>query len=279
MAKLPYFPFYTGDWMKDPNLRSVSFSARGLWTDMLCLMHEGDRRGYLTLNGSPLSLQSLARMTGGSTEEVSQILTELINSGVCSCNDHGLIYSRRMVRDEKVRQARAEGGKKGGNPKLIQKSNLGVNLEVNLPPNLEVIQNPENEIEIKEVSNLGKLSLEGGVGGGENGNGKTRAYNPRPGFLKFKKIYPLFTNEFLTGQLWVQMVDSEETEREIFEALKWFIPFYRKNKGMPHSHTFLKDFRWRDPNPEFMQEQADEERDAEIIRRVEERKRASNRRS
>jgi hypothetical protein len=65
MDKLPFFKFYPGDWMKDPALRSVSIAARGLWIDMLCLMHESDRRGYLQhATGKPVTAEQLARMTG-----------------------------------------------------------------------------------------------------------------------------------------------------------------------------------------------------------------------
>ena len=49
--------FYPGDWFKDPALRSVSLAARGLWIDMLCLMFEGDHRGYLPhATGKPVQL-------------------------------------------------------------------------------------------------------------------------------------------------------------------------------------------------------------------------------
>jgi hypothetical protein len=89
--------------MKDPELRSVSLAARGLWIDMLSLMFECDRRGYLQLNGKPVNADQLARMTGCSTGEVSHCLQELDDSGVFSRSDDGTIYSRRLVRDEKKR--------------------------------------------------------------------------------------------------------------------------------------------------------------------------------
>lgn len=116
--KRPAFQFYPGDWLRDPGVRSISFAARGLWTDMLCLMHESDRRGYLQLNGKPVNAEQLARMTGGSTDDVSRLLQELDDSGVFSRSEHGIIYSRRMVRDERKREKCVEAGKRGGNPTL-----------------------------------------------------------------------------------------------------------------------------------------------------------------
>ncbi|MFP5276955.1 MAG: helix-turn-helix domain-containing protein [Acidobacteriota bacterium] len=90
--------------MKDPDLRSCSVAARGLWMDMLCLMFECDRRGYLQAkNGKPFTHEQLARMTGCSSEEVSRLLQELETSGVFSRTRDGVIFSRRQVRDEEQR--------------------------------------------------------------------------------------------------------------------------------------------------------------------------------
>lgn len=122
MAKLPSFQWYPGDWLKDPAVRSVSLSARGLWTDLLCLMWQAPRRGYLELNGRPATLEQIARMTGCSTDEASHLLQELETAGVYSLSEHGTIYSRRMVRDEEKRAACSEAGKRGGgNPALTFK--------------------------------------------------------------------------------------------------------------------------------------------------------------
>lgn len=129
-SKLPAFQFYTGDWMKDPLLRCVSHCARGLWIDMLCLMHESDRRGFLQLpNGEPMSEVHIARMTGIPPEEVSRLLTELDSSGVYSRTERGTIYSRRMARDESKRVKCKEAGKLGGNPKLQKNEEFGATLK------------------------------------------------------------------------------------------------------------------------------------------------------
>lgn len=117
-AELPYFKLYPGDWMKHPGLRSVSLAARGLWIDMLCRMHESDRRGYLQLNGNLVNAEQLARMTGCSTDECSRLLQELIDSGVCSCTPTGMYFSATMVSDERKRKLCSEAGRKGGNPTL-----------------------------------------------------------------------------------------------------------------------------------------------------------------
>ncbi len=118
--KFPFMKFFPRDWMGDERLRLCSLPARGLWIDMLCLMHSTHRRGYLqTATGSPLPLDQLARMTGCSTDEATRLLSELKAAGVFDCADNGqLIYSRRMVREESKREKCKDAGRKGGNPTL-----------------------------------------------------------------------------------------------------------------------------------------------------------------
>ena len=114
--KRPSFQFYPMDWQSDPALCSVSFSARGLWMSMLCLMFNGERRGYLAVNGKALSEEQIARMCNGTPDEVQRGLSELRNARVFSESADHVIFSRRMVSDEKIRKARAKGGGDGGNP-------------------------------------------------------------------------------------------------------------------------------------------------------------------
>jgi hypothetical protein len=116
--KLPSFQFYPGDWMKDPALRLVSVSARGLWMDILCLMFESPQRGFLEhQNGKPIAADQLARVVGERLPETRKLLKELEDAGVYSVDERGVIFSRRMVREEQnrihVSEERSRAGKKG----------------------------------------------------------------------------------------------------------------------------------------------------------------------
>ena len=120
-AKRPSFQFYSGDWLKDPSVRALSLAARGLWMDMICLMDQSARRGYLELNGQPVSAEQLARMTGCFEEQVTPLLRELEYVGVHSTTDAGVIFNRRMVKDEQARASAAKRQQKvrdrgGGDP-------------------------------------------------------------------------------------------------------------------------------------------------------------------
>ena len=119
--KRPSFQFYPADWRKDAALQSCSLSARGLWHEMMCLMHECEPYGHLSVNGKPMRPAQVARLVGVAEKEYQKLLAELEDAGVPSVADDGSIYSRRMVRDEHIRNVRAEAGKKGGNPNLVGK--------------------------------------------------------------------------------------------------------------------------------------------------------------
>lgn len=111
--KRPAFQWYPGDWLRDANLRICSAGARSLWIDMLCLMHQAKPYGHLVFNGKALEPAQLGRMIGESTKDVVRWLKELEDAGVPSRNADGIIYSRRMVKDEALRNVRATGGPKG----------------------------------------------------------------------------------------------------------------------------------------------------------------------
>jgi hypothetical protein len=108
--RLPWTKFEPRAWLTDQRLRVCSLAARGLWIDLLCLMWDSDRRGYLLVNGKSPTLDALARLVGASTAEISRHLQELEDSGVCSrdTSDVPVLYSRRMVREEADRAGTRE---------------------------------------------------------------------------------------------------------------------------------------------------------------------------
>jgi hypothetical protein len=118
MGARPWMKFFPADWRADPKLRICSIAARGLWLEMLSLMHESERYGFLLMNGRRPTERQLAVLVGAPTEEVEPLLFELEEAGVFSRNRDGIIYSRRMVRDERKTEEARKFGNEGGNPKL-----------------------------------------------------------------------------------------------------------------------------------------------------------------
>lgn len=137
----PFLQFYTRDWRSDTRLRACSFAARGLWIEMMAIMHEAAYCGVLAVGNDRLTERNLAAIaiqTGapGGAAEVRKLLAELKRNGVYSIADDGAIYSRRMVRDEEKRVRNRENGRRGGNPALKPSDN---------PENAASSDNPEDK--------------------------------------------------------------------------------------------------------------------------------------
>jgi hypothetical protein len=109
------------EWLYNRDLRVLSAAARALWMDMLCLMRESVRRGYLQhANGNAITHEQLARLTGCSSDDCQGLLQELETSGVFSRTVHGMIYYPKMLRAEQKRAKCTKAGKRGGNPMLLK---------------------------------------------------------------------------------------------------------------------------------------------------------------
>jgi hypothetical protein len=99
-----WIKWHFSHWSADAGVRSVSLEARGLWIDMLALMAQAPRRGYLQqANGRQMTVEQLAILVGSSIAVVSRLLQELESAGVYSSDATGTIFSRRMVRDVEQR--------------------------------------------------------------------------------------------------------------------------------------------------------------------------------
>lgn len=117
-TRRPSFQFYPGDWRRDPALRTCSMAAKGFWIELMCVMHESEEYGYLIVAGQPMTVKDLAKLVGETPTFCKKILEELQKKCVFSVDFRGIIFSRRMVKDESIRAIRAQAGSLGGNPKL-----------------------------------------------------------------------------------------------------------------------------------------------------------------
>lgn len=141
---VPWVKWRFDQWRGDEGLRVCCLAARGLWIDLLSFMHGGKPYGHLALNGRAPSNRQIASMVGMTTEkEVVSLLQELENNGVFSRTEDGMIYCRRLVRDNVVREKGQSYGLQGGNPALTRgQSNTvngngygnGISVGVNPPP-------------------------------------------------------------------------------------------------------------------------------------------------
>ena len=118
MSRNPWLKFYPLDWRGDPKLRMCSMAARGLWIELLALMHEATPYGHLLVTGKSPTDAQIAVLAGAPSDQVTELLGELESSGVFSRTKDGVIYSRRMIRDEKKSAMARKNGGRGGNPTL-----------------------------------------------------------------------------------------------------------------------------------------------------------------
>jgi hypothetical protein len=119
-GRLPAFQFYPADWRKDPGVQSLDYETRGIWWEIICLLHESNERGVLLLNGNPMPEDALCRLLGLDNQKLTTALTTLLTYGVAKRRESdGALYSKRMVADENLRQIRKMAGSKGGNPLLL----------------------------------------------------------------------------------------------------------------------------------------------------------------
>lgn len=107
--KRPAILFYTGDWLKDPALSMCSPPSRGIWMDLLCLMHENKESGEIS--GPMIGLARACRCT---YEELEAALAELVAVGVCpeivrgkngGLTENVTVVNRRMSRDAEIRKS------------------------------------------------------------------------------------------------------------------------------------------------------------------------------
>lgn len=149
-------PFYPGDWKRDIGVQALEFFDRHVWFEMLLLMWESEERGALILNGSPMSLETIARLVGLDKQTFEISLSKIKANRVCDVREDGAIVCRRMVKDEEVSTKRVISGSRGGNPVLLNQ-NVSTQQKIAYP-------NAEDE---DENENEDSSSLDGEGPGGE----------------------------------------------------------------------------------------------------------------
>jgi hypothetical protein len=121
MGKNPAFQFYPKDWRSDIELQSCSLEARGLWIELICLMHLGTPYGYLTANTADKPTDNqVAKWVGIHPVKYRKLLKELLDRKVAKIDEQGRIYCKRMLEDQQLRETRRQAGLKGGNPLLVK---------------------------------------------------------------------------------------------------------------------------------------------------------------
>lgn len=127
MSGLPWMKFYVSDWRGSAKLARCNHELRGIWIEVLCLMHESPQYGVLRW-----PLKEMARAIGTSAAKLEKLRQLDLLKGAaagsqCSAYEYTPVSGRtrgptvtlipaqqgdiwfcsRMVRDEHVRRAKA----------------------------------------------------------------------------------------------------------------------------------------------------------------------------
>lgn len=103
VTKYTWSKFCWDDWGNDGPLQDCGMAAQGLWINLLRLMFNSERQGYLQINGEPMTSLQIAKRTGFDKRTIEKQLAVLIEHKVCSVDEKGILYSRRMVREYEAR--------------------------------------------------------------------------------------------------------------------------------------------------------------------------------
>lgn len=131
--KRPAFQFYPADWRNNAKLRRCSWEARGVWLEVMGLMHDSDSYGVLHW-----SLKEIAQALGAPIKALKELVEKGVMYGVEKGTSEPMIYtpvsgrkagpavellsaqtgpiwySPRMVRDEYVRNHKGSSSRFGG---------------------------------------------------------------------------------------------------------------------------------------------------------------------
>jgi hypothetical protein len=125
---MPWWKFFTGDWLKDTALSKCTPAARGIWMDLLCRMREDGRRGEIS--GTYDQLAQLSRCTTAAFKKALKEFSVTEVANVTVDNKIVTVVNRRMKREHKnnksnkLRQKRFRGKIKNNAPITGQRSEV-----------------------------------------------------------------------------------------------------------------------------------------------------------
>lgn len=220
----PWSKFYWSDWRSDPKLRACGLGARGLWVEMLGLMHEAIPYGHLLINGNVPTDQQLAVIVGASVAEVRRFKAELAQAGVPTI-EGGVWISRRMVRDAQRRAINQANGAGGGNPKLKKSDNRTQSVRITDP------DKPSDKSRATRVPEARSQKPEGGQSSIPVSVAARASDDLEiPAFLRAKALHPKALGllvectdaspDWLAFKALTAMLESGATDAEILDACR-----------------------------------------------------------
>lgn len=241
----PWLKFYPTDWRSDPALRMCGLAARGLWMEMIALMHEAVPYGHLLVAGRSPTDTQLAVLVGASPDQIPELLGELDAAGVFSRTREGVIYSRKMTRTAKKAAIAKKNGKNGGNPLLCKKRE-------NQPSDNQQLkgqdkpQKPEARSQKEEDTNV-SLSVSPTLPA-------VQPKDPGPSFSAFWEVWPLGKIAKQAAEKAWRKLSAQDRAAAIDRAVGWGAQWLSDHPTANpiHPASYLNSKRWTDEiQPKF----------------------------
>jgi len=262
----PYQQWFWDDWFSEFSLRLCSLGARGLWIEMLGIMFKAEVRGTLTINRRPVSIEDLARIVGDTKENVEKYLKELEKNDVFSRLVDGTIICRRMYRESKIRQKKAEAGKLGaakrwgvnskGYDKNIANQDSKTMAGISGVEHSKSMAGQNSKIDSKSMAYIPipipitetNTKIEASNDSIYSNNIDNGINNYTPLFEDFWKEYPRKKEKKVAYTAWKQLKKSEQ-KAIIGAAKNYYIECKRLKREVQyikHPATFIRKDRWKD---------------------------------
>lgn len=129
MDKRPRSPYKRKWWLTDPNVRSLSDEARGVFNDIMHHIMVADQYGRVIFNGVPFNHILLSKMLNKDEEYMLSILDEIMSRNLIVLGVDDVLECPYMIHDYEVHNLRVKIGTMGGNPALKKESEPEVKKE------------------------------------------------------------------------------------------------------------------------------------------------------
>lgn len=247
--KRPSFQFYTGDWSANPNLKRCTFAEKGIWLEVLCLMHDQPEYGVLrwplveiaeAVKCKPADLQALVRKSvlKGDDKQLAAAFVYTPRSGrkdgapvtLLDTQPGPIWYSSRMVKDEYVRTIRGEGSRfgdgDGDTPKPTRK--------------------PAPKPPLGDGSSSSSSSSSSDNTPNPRKRGQGSVHDFPPGFEAFWAAYPRKDAKPSATKAFARLKPDEVLLAAMLAALHRQAATWTERRFIPHPATWLNDRRWED---------------------------------
>lgn len=235
MTARRWMKFWPQDWQRDPALRACSIGARGLWMELICIAHDAEPYGHVTINGKPISLRQMSSICGANEKECGRLLTELEDAGVFSRTHEGTIYSRRMVRDAE----RSEEGREAIS-KRWDRPNKEPNTSPNRVTDRDATDDPDS-LEARSKKQEAREERRPRPSVSPSSRASPRAEADRE-FEVFWSEYPRKVGKGAARKAWVNAVRRASPD-EITAGIRQYA-FNSDPSFQPHAATWLNQDRW-----------------------------------